>query len=236
MRNSSILLLSIISCSLGSFKAQGTEKDLYDFLWLDPDKQVYVLQNKVHKKENTFYANIGAGLGLSSTFQDTSLVHGNIGYSLTEEWAIEAFYTNYNNKDNEALENLRRLNGSIPFIRKVKNNYGAMTRWSPFYGKINTFNKIFYFDWSFGVGLAKLNSESNAANVATPTSANIYKSESYTSIVGKTELILHASKNIHINLGVILNNYKAPGPSINGAAKEKIRNNMDALLSVGFSF
>ena len=27
-----------------------SEKDLYNFLWLDPDKKVYVLQNKIHKK------------------------------------------------------------------------------------------------------------------------------------------------------------------------------------------
>ena len=29
------------------------EKSLYDFLWLDPDKKVYVLQNKIYKKEHT---------------------------------------------------------------------------------------------------------------------------------------------------------------------------------------
>lgn len=234
MLNLSVLMFLI--CTLGLPKVLAAEKDLYDFLWLDPDKQVYVLQNKVHKKEHTFYANIGTGLGLSSTFQDTSLFHGNAGYSFSEEWALETFYTQYSNKDNEALENLKRLNGSIPFIRKTKNNFGLMAKWSPFYGKINTFNKIFYFDWSFGLGLGKINTESNAENVANAASANIYKAESYTSVIGKTELTLHATKNIHFSLGVIMNNYKAPGPAISGVAKEKIRNNMDALLSVGFSF
>lgn len=213
------------------------EKDLYDFLWLDPDKKVYVLQNKVHKKEHTVYANLGVGLGLSSTFQDTTLYHGNIGYYLTEEWALEGLYTGYNNKDNEALENLKRLNGSIPFIRKTKSNYGLIAKWSPFYGKINTFNKIFYFDWSFGLGAGKIETESNAKSVGNPAQANVYSSESYTTVIGKTELTFHATKNIHIGLGLIMNTYKAPGPTINNqVGSEKIRNNLDSVLSVGFSF
>lgn len=229
------LLLSTMAA--GTPAALAAEKDLYDFLWLDPDKKVYVLQNKIHKKEHTVYANLGVGLGLSSTFQDTSLFHGNVGFHVTEEWAVEALYTSYTNKDNEALENLKRLNGSIPFIRKTKNNYGVIAKWSPFYGKINTFNKIFYFDWSFGLGLGKINTESNASTVANPAQANNYSSESYTSVIGKTELTLHATKNIHFGLGLIMNNYKAPGPTINNVTgKEKIRNNLDSMLSVGFSF
>jgi outer membrane beta-barrel protein len=236
LKSLSINIMLLSTMSLASPKLMGAEKDLYDFLWLDPDKKVYVLQNKVHKKEHTVYANLGVGLGLSSTFQDTTMLHGNAGFYLTEEWAVEMLYTSYSNKDNEALDNLKRLNGSIPFIRKTKSNYGAIARWSPFYGKINTFNKIFYFDWSFGLGLGKLNTESNAASVATPASANIYQNESYTSVIAKTELTLHATKNIHINLGLIMNNYKAPGPVINGQSKDKIRNNLDSILSVGFSF
>lgn len=222
--------------TLGTPKVMAAEKDLYDFLWLDPDKKVYVLQNKIHKKEHTVYANLGVGLGLSSTFQDTSLIHGSAGYYLTEEWAVEALYTSYNNKDNETLENLIRLRGAAPFIRKTKSNYGLIAKWSPFYGKVNTFNKIFYFDWSFGLGLGKLNTESNSATVANTTTADKFSSESYTSVIGKTELTLHASKNVHFNLGLIMNNYKAPGPVINGQQKSKIRNNLDSVLSIGFSF
>lgn len=232
-----INLMILSTMTLGAPSALSAEKDLYDFLWLDPDKKVYVLQNKVHKKEHTVYANLGVGLGLSSTFQDTSLFHGNLGFYLTEEWALEGLYTSYSNQDNEALQNLAKLNGSIPFIRKTKSNYGAIIKWSPFYGKINTFNKIFYFDWSFGLGAGKLNTESNSATVANPAQANIYATESYSSIIGKTELTLHATKNIHFSLGLIMNNYKAPGPSINGqAGVEKMRNNLDSILSVGVSF
>lgn len=230
-------IMLLITAAAGIPAASGAEKDLYDFLWLDPDKKVYVLQNKIHKKEHSIYANIGTGMGLSSTFQDTTLFHGNIGYYINEEWAAEVLYTSYSNKDNEALDNLKKLNGSIPFIRKTTSNYGAIAKWSPFYGKINTFNKIFYFDWSFGLGLGKINTESNASTVGTPSMANNYSNESYTSIIGKTELTFHTTKNVHISLGVIMNNYKAPGPTINNqTGVSKMRNNLDSIISIGFSF
>lgn len=234
-RNIFTLVLILFTLSAPALRAD--EKDLYDFMWLDPDKKVYVLQNKVHKKARTVYFNLGYGLGLSSNFQDTSLLHSNFGYYITEEWAIEGLYSKYSNKDNEAFENLKRLNGSIPFIRKPESNYGLLARWSPFYGKINTFNKIFYFDWSFGLGLGKLNTKSNAASVSNQVQANTYKDEKYTSLIAKTGVSLHATKNIHIGADLIMNNYKAPGPTLNGKTPaSKIRNNMDAVITIGVSF
>jgi outer membrane beta-barrel protein len=232
-----IFCLTLVSFTLSAPALKADEKDLYDFMWLDPDKKVYVLQNKVHKKAKSVYLNIGYGLGLSSNFQDTSLLHTNFGYYITEEWAIEGLYTKYNNEDNDALVNLKRLNGSIPFIRSTESNLGILAKWSPFYGKVNTFNKIFYFDWSFGLGLGKLNTKSNATTVAITSAANTYSKESYTSVIAKTGLSFHASKNIHIGLDLIMNNYQAPGPTINGATpSSKMRTNTDAIVTIGVSF
>ncbi len=232
-----IFALALVSFTLSAPALRADEKDLYDFMWLDPDKKVYVLQNKVHKKDKTVYLNLGYGQGLTSTFVDTSMIHTNFGFYFTEEWAIEGLYTKYSNSDNEALSNLKRLNGSIPFIRKTDSNFGVLAKWSPFYGKINTFNKIFYFDWSFGLGLGKLNTTSNAKSVAVPAQANTYADEKYTSFIAKTGLSFHATKNIHIGLDLIMNNYKAPGPTINGVTpSSKLRQNTDAILTIGVSF
>ena len=237
LKNIIIRVLFLTTMAGGTPPVMAAEKDLYDFLWLDPDKKVYVLQNKIHKKEHTVYANFGVGLGLSTTFNDTTFFHGNIGYNLTEEWSLEALYTIYSNKENEALANLKHINKSIPFIRKTLNNYGLMAKWSPFYGKINTFNKIFYFDWSFALGAGKLNTKSNATTVSDENKADNYNSETYTSIIGKTELTFHASKNLHFGMGLIMNNYKAPGPSIvNVPTTNKLRNNLDSVFSIGVSF
>jgi outer membrane beta-barrel protein len=218
-------------------KSFATEKDLYDFLWLDPDKKVYVLQNKVHKKEKSVYVNLGIGLGLSSNFQDTNLIHSNAGYNINEDWAIELLYTKYSNKDNDALTNLSKINKTEPFIRKMKSNYGAIVKWSPFYGKVNTFNKIIYFDWTFGIGAGVLNTESNATTVADTTHAKVYSAEKYNAVIGKTEFSVHLSKNLHLGIGILTNFYNAPGPTIsNQAGKSSLRNNIDSVLSIGVSF
>lgn len=231
-------LIIYILMALSTTVLMANEKDLYDFMWLDPDKKVYVLQNKIHKKEKSFYINAGPGIGLSSSFQDTNMLHANFGHYFNEEWAIEGLYTKYSNSDNETFENLKRLNGTAPFIRMPKSNYGLLAKWSPFYGKINTFNKIFYFDWSFGLGMGVINTKSNAKTVSTRTiSTNTYDDEKYTSVIAKTGLSFHINKNFHLGLDLIMNNYKAPGPTINGVTpSSKIRNNIDTILTIGVSF
>lgn len=229
--------LILFTMAISSSKLMADEKDLYDFMWLDPDKKVYVLQNKVHKKDKSVYANLGYGMDLSSNFQDTSGLHANLGFNFTEEWAIEALYTKYSNSDNDDVENLRRINGVTPFIRKMESNYGVLVKWSPFYGKINTFNKIFYFDWSFGAGLGQIKTASNRETVSNPLVSNQYKTESYTSLILKTGLQFHATKNIHVGVDLLVNNYKAPGPTINSVEpKEKMRTNMDAIFTIGLSY
>lgn len=214
-----------------------TEKDLYQFMWLDPDKKVFVLQNKIHTKKNTFYMNIGGGFGPSSAFTDTTLSMGNAGYYLTEELAIEGNYLIYHNSDNESLVNLQRLNNSVPFIRRPISSANALLKWSPFYGKINTFNKIFYFDWSFGVGGGILKCESNKDTVSNPSAANNYSQENFLALTTKTELTLHMSKHWHLSLGLLMNNFRAPGPTLNNEAPPpKLRTSTDSFLQIGFSF
>ncbi len=235
LRNIYALTLVLFSLSAPALRAD--EKDLYDFLWLDPDKKVYVLQNKVHKKDKSVYLNVGYGQGMSSNFQDTTLLHGNLGFNFTEEWAIEGIYSKYSNSNNEAFTNLGRLNGSIPFIRRTDSNYGLLAKWSPFYGKINTFNKIFYFDWNIALGYGKLNTSSNAKTVSITGKANNYENESYSSVIAKTGLSFHASKNVHIGIDLIINNFSAPGPTINNVTPaSKSRSNSDAVITIGVSF
>ncbi len=235
--NGDVMKIWILVALALSIKTYASEKDLYDFMWLDPDKKVYVLQNKVHKKDKSIYFNLGYGTGLSSTFQDTSMLHANTGYYITEEWAIEGLYTKYSNSDNDNFTNIKKVNGVVPFLRRPLSNYGVIGKWSPFYGKINTFNKIFYFDWSFGAGLGKINNESNATTVAVTSTANRYNKESATSIIFKTQLQFHATENIHVGFDAIMNNYKAPGPTINGrAGTSTMRSTWDALITFGVSF
>lgn len=218
-----------------SLKAHATQEDLYDFLWLDPDKKVYVLQNKVYEKKGSFYANVGVGQGLSTDFQDTLVTQGKLGWFFEEEWGVELIYSNKSHSDDDAYSTVTQGNGKVPFIRRFNNYYGVMGIWSPFYGKINTFNNIYYFDLNFGLGISKIQAESNRRvfNLNALASQNEYDKEDFTGATWKGQLRFYVNKKINIDLDVITNTYKANSGL---EVEEKFRNNTDAVISVGFSF
>lgn len=226
-----LALMMVISMSK---KVHAGEESLYDFLWLDPDKQVYVLQNKLYKKEHTVYADLGYMSNFTSKFQDTQGVTGRVGFFFREEWAIEAGYQNYFNNNNTELTTIRRVSKVDPFVRRLNSSYNVNLIWSPFYGKINTFNKIFYFDWYFGVGYARINAESNKSTVGIANVVTKYEKEKYSGAIAKTGLKFHVRENIHIGLEYMNTYYNAPGPA--QVKKDKLRTNTDVILSVGFSF
>jgi outer membrane beta-barrel protein len=218
--------------------AEASEDSLYDFLWLDPDKKVYVLQNKVYKKKNTGYANLGYVYSLTPDYFDTRGFHLSTGWYFHEEWAIEGYFNKYSNSPNTTFDNLKGVNGVTAFSRQFNSTVGLMGVWSPFYGKINTFNKIFYFDWSVGAGVVRINSESNEKTVASTTTADSYNKETYTGAIVKTGLRFHATKKMHINMDFHRTIYSAPGPTpvLNGTGKDKWWGNTDLIFSIGFSF
>jgi len=231
------ILLMVAWQIAGPSSLLAAEKDLYDYLWLDPDKKVYVLQNKIYKKAHSVYAQLGYIYGLSSDYTDASGVHFSTGYYFKEEWALELMYNSYSNKFNDAYQSLQSINQSVPFVRQLEKSYGALAVWAPFYGKINTFNKIIYFDWHFGLGLGKVETSSNALTVASTTTADNYRKESYTGILGKTGVRVHVNKRWHVDLSYLRTTYQAPGPLLpNRAQTDKWRANGDVIFSVGFSF
>ncbi|MGE3611314.1 MAG: outer membrane beta-barrel domain-containing protein [Bacteriovoracaceae bacterium] len=210
------------------------EKSLYDFLWLDPDKKVYVLQNKEYKKEHSFYADIGYISNFTSKFQETQGYQLKSGYYFHEEWGVELFYNRYLNSNNDDYRNVQLVNSSVPFVRKLNSSYGALAVWSPFYGKINTFNQIYYFDWSFAAGLTKINAESNLKSVTNSHASNTYYKEKYNGAVLKTNLKFHLKENLHLGIDYMNTYYKAPGPS--NPHNDKLRTNTDVIFSIGFSY
>lgn len=232
-----MLKLSMIALGLMLIltkKTHAGEKSLYDFLWLDPDKKVYVLQNKLYKKEHSVYADIGYLSNFTSKFQDTRGFALRTGYYFHEEWGVELFYNQYSNTNNDDFRSVRLINEAEPFIRRLNSTYGAMVIWSPFYGKINTFNQIYYFDWSFGAGISKINAESNMKTVLQGNVANRYEKEKYTGAVLKTKVKFHVTENVHLGLEYMNTYYQAPGPQ--NPKSDKLRTNTDLVFSVGFSY
>ncbi len=209
------------------------EEDLYDFLWLDPDKSVYVLQNKIYPKDKSLYLDLGYMMNLSSTFQDTSGAQFKLGYYLNEEWAIEFDYIKYSNLDNGALKSVKVVAGLAPFVRRPLSSTTVFAIWSPFYGKINTFNKIYYFDWSFGVGTGSYTMESNL-ETAQLASEDRFKTEDYTPLQLKTTFKFHINRAVHLGVEILNTNYESNSPkNPNSTSWDQ---NYDLIFSVGASF
>jgi len=228
-----LTLLALTTVLMMTNKVQAGEKSLYDFLWLDPDKKVYVLQNKLYKKEHSFYFDLGYLSNFTSKFQDTSGYAIRAGFYVHEEFAIEGFFNGYNNVNNDDFRNVRVVNQQEPFIRKINNSYGANLVWSPFYGKINTFNQIFYFDWSLAAGYAKVNTSSNLKSVKLGDVKTFYTKETYDGGVLKTNLKFHLTENWHLSAEYMNTYYFAAGPR---SPTKKLRTNTDVILAVGYSF
>jgi outer membrane beta-barrel protein len=222
------ILLSLIT--VNSFAG---EEDLYDFLWLDPDKSVYVLQNKLHPKDNSFYVDLGYMMNMTSTFQETNGAQIKLGYFLNENWAIEFSHLKYSNADNSTLKSVESVAGLAPFIRRPLSSSTIFAVWSPFYGKINTFNQIYYFDWSFGVGTGAYKMESNLDTAELKTE-NRFEDESYTPIQLKTTFKFHINKSLNIGLELLNTNFEAGTPK-NPKTKTWDQNN-DLIFSIGASF
>jgi outer membrane beta-barrel protein len=227
------LLLLVLFC-LTKTTAWAGEKSLYDFVWLDPDKKVYVLQNKLYKKEHSVYFDAGYIDNQTSKFQDTRGLALKTGWYFHEEWGIEAFYNKYSNTNNDDFNNVRLLSANqFPFVRRITDMYGLIAIWSPFYGKINTFNNIYYFDWSFGLGISKIKSESNLKTALDTLPSIKYEKENYTGAVLKTNVKFHITESFHLDLGYMNTYYKAPSPK--SPKTNKLRTNTDVVLSAGFS-
>lgn len=232
-----MLKISVVATALMLILTTNThagEESLYDFLWLDPDKKVYVLQNKLYKKEHSFYADIGYLTNYTSKFQNTQGFGLRAGYYFHEEWAFELFMNQYSNANNDDYRSIRVVNGADPFIRKLNSTYGAMAVWSPFYGKINTFNQIYYFDWSFGAGYAQVNAKSNLKTAALGSAVSKYESDNYTGGVLKTKVKFHVNEHVHLGVEYMNTYYMAPSPK--NPKTDKLRTNTDIIFSVGFSY
>jgi outer membrane beta-barrel protein len=210
--------------------------DYYEFKWLAPDKKVFVLQDKLYDNKGKFYIDLGMGSQELSDFQNTSIFHLDAGYYFASEWGVEVFFNYYKNKNNSSYDAVQGGTTKVlPFILRINQAMGAMAIYSPFYAKLNTYNLIYYIDWSFGAGLSLLKSEDNyddfsAGNTA-PTQG--YKDVSKTALTAKTQLKFHLNENFTLNIDYV--NYWAKTIQPNGG-KEKYIRFADLIFGLGMQF
>jgi len=244
MKNFKLLLICILG-TLG-MNSYSSEDSLYDFLWLDPDKSVYVLQNKIYKKKNSLYLEIDGAIAFGDEFLNTNSATLKLGYYFAEEWGIELFGTKFLNSFAFNYNEIKRITSITPFLRRPEIAAGAMLLWTPFYGKINTFNKIFYFDWGFGLGGAYLKTTSNLKTVGDNGLKERFDDETQTALTVKTDFKIRLSKSWHLNTEIksfwftgetvgrvydpTLNRENDPSTS------KKLTDFYDFMLGIGYTF
>ena len=139
------------------------ENSLYEFKWLDEGEKVYVIQNKEHIKSGSIGFDLSILDSNSSPYQDTTGFTFSATYYMSETWSIDFTYRQYNNSDSADLKNLLTADANEvkPLIRRIDAAKLIHINWIPFYGKINTFNKIFFFDVGVGLGFGQFDTAGN---------------------------------------------------------------------------
>ncbi len=134
---------------------EASEDDEYNFNWLDPEKKIYVLQNRKFLKSGKLELSLLGGLGFSNPYRSTWNIDPRAAYFMNESWGFEVFYTYTSNSANSSFSALQTALTSTtvsPAVREITGQFGALLKWAPWYAKINVFNKILYFDWYFTAG------------------------------------------------------------------------------------
>lgn len=216
-------------------KLFASEKDIYQFSWLDPDKEVFVLQNRKFRKAGHLHVNLGGGLTTSGAFVDSTALQGRLGYFLNEDFGFEGIYSKNSGKENATAQGVRSSGGgtgSTPFRRIVDNYMGAMALWSPFYSKINTFNTIVYMDWIFGVGFGQLKETNNKLDIQNGYSSAA-TSETHSGLIWEAGMMFYLSQNINSRIDLTAFHYSAANIKTAGSS---YKSNFDATVSLGYSF
>lgn len=215
------------------FESFAGEESVYDFSWLDKDKEVYVLQNRKYRKAGRPFVSIGTGVTTSGAFVDSYYYQGRLGFFFKEDFGFEGIYTKSNGSENDTFKDIP---SSTAFIRTVDNYWGAGILWSPFYAKVNTFNKVIYVDWTIGAGFGQLteknNKETLVAGVAMPLTT-----ETHPAVYWDMQLKFWVNTNWTVNFDIISFYYEADkAKADSGSNPSEYYSNYDLGLSLSYNF
>ena len=200
--------------------------DDYNFSWLDPEKKIYVLQNRKFRKAGGAQIYVLGGMGLGENYRKAFQYQPRLAYWFNEDFGLEAFYTGRSNSPNGTYNSLARAIGSggsaSPYIREIDNQFGVLFNWAPWYAKINVFNTILYFDWYFSMGAGSMSSE-----VGPKTKTDLpsqWQTENLFAVYLGTGHLFHLSERFMVRLDFLAHFYSAAidgGSSATGASNDK---------------
>jgi outer membrane beta-barrel protein len=185
------------------------EGDEYDFSWLDPDKKVYIIQNRKYRKAMRPSVYAGGGLNLSNSFRTAYLGMVKPGFWINEQFGVEGVLAFHSNSDNATLTALKRQTTVLPYVREIRSYFAANFVWAPFYSKLNIFNYILYMDWMISAGMGSVNS-ANDRNTVAGAGSN-FQTQSHIGIFMGTAMNFYMSKNFFVRLDLQGVNYGATG-------------------------
>ncbi|MDH4467626.1 MAG: outer membrane beta-barrel domain-containing protein [Bacteriovoracaceae bacterium] len=169
------------------------QENLYEFEWLDKDKKIYVLQNRLYNKTGRVHLSLLGQKDTANAFVDSYYGAIKGGYFFTETWGLELGYASGVGSTNATAKSIIEQS-TVPFYRKIKSVAHANVIWSPFYGKFNTFDKIFYIDWFVGLGLASITDENNKNQFVVTTNETLV-SENHTGLLWNTGFFFYLSNS-----------------------------------------
>ncbi len=216
------------------------ENSTYSFSWLDPDKEVYVIQNRKYTKRSKLHISGGGGITTSGSFVDSNVIQARVGFFFNEDWGFEGMYAKSSGNENTTAESVRNSGsaGSTPFRRIVEDYMGVMLLWSPFYGKFNVFNKIIYMDLILGLGYAKLDEHNNREELINQ-GMSPYEEQynSHNGIIWETTCKFYISKTYHIRTDLTVVHYNAKKALASADELDTTYySNYDLALSLGLNF
>jgi outer membrane beta-barrel protein len=186
--------------------AQGS-KDEYSFKWLDPEKKIYVLQNRRYVKADRPLISLLTGPGFSNAYRNTWSLQPRVAYYFSEEWGFEVFYSKVFNSQNNTFKALTSTGTTLfPVIHEIRSEMGALIHWVPWYAKINVFNSILYFDWYFAGGLGSVND----AMTTSKTDPNNFSTNDDLAVYLGTGHQYHLNETFTIRLDFMGTYYRAP--------------------------
>lgn len=184
---------------------EGSEGE-YSFKWLDPEKKIYVLQNRRYRKSNRVLLSAMVGPGISNAYRGSYNIEPRFAYYFGESWGIEGFYTKSFNSQNNTFKALVATGTTtFPVVREAQSQMGALIHWVPWYSKINVFNKILYFDWYFSGGLGSLRTALSQSAAGT-----LIANEDLFSMFAGTGHQYHLSHDLTFRLDFMGTFYRAP--------------------------
>jgi outer membrane beta-barrel protein len=229
-----VLTVPLVTATFVSpaYAADPAEEDEYNFSWLDPDKKVYVLQNRKYQKAKKLALFVQGGANLSNPYRSELMGIPRASYWFTEQFGVEAFFSLVDSAENDNFNALENVSASaLPFVRKTKSYFGALFTWTPWYAKINMFNKILYFDWFIFAGGGQMGTAINLNNRA-GLAANFRDDTHFAAYFG-TGQTFYVTRHFLVRWDLIGAAFKAAGAD---NRSESTRTNYDFALGVGYLF